>query len=115
VIRLTTPKLSNSPVSQAIYSDIWGYLEELGIDEVKHYMGAFPRETDFNLVQYGEMRIYYAEIREMYVNAGAKQYGETYKRARNGNAAGDYKISDDQLWEFYKRDVARIAREFTHR
>lgn len=112
---MTTRNLSKSPVLNAIYNDIWDYLEDLGTDEVKRYMNAFPRETDYNLVQYGNMRIYYSEIREMYVNAGAKQYSETYKRARNGNAAGDYKISDDQLWEFYKRDVARIAREFTHR
>lgn len=112
---MTTPKLSNSPVLQAIYSDIWGYLKELGIDEVKHYMGAFPRETDFNLVQYGEMRIYYAEIREMYVNAGAKKYGQTRKRAGKYGDYGDYLISDDRLWEDYKKAVGYVAREFARR
>lgn len=112
---MTSPKLSKSPVLNAIYSDIWEYLEELGIDEVKHYMNAFPRETDFNLVQYGCMRIYYCEIREMYANAGAKGYLDVYKRGRGENVAGDYKISNDQLWENYKRDVRRIAQIFARR
>lgn len=112
---MTTRNLSKSPVLNAVYNDIWDYLEDLGTDEVKHYMNAFPRKTDYNLVQYGSMRVYYADIREMYVKAGAKRCGETYERARNGNVARDYKISDDQLWECYKRDVGRIAREFIHR
>lgn len=112
---MTTPKLSNSPVLQAIYSDIWEYLEELGTDEVKRYMDAFPRETDYNLVQYGNMRIYYVEIRDMYANAGARNYLKVRKRTTRNGERGDYFISNDDLWEHYKRDVARIAREFIKR
>lgn len=112
---MSAQKLSNSPVLNAVYNDIWSYLDDLGADELLHYMNTFPRETDFNLVQYGEMRIYYSEIREMYVNAGAKQYGETYKRARGENVAVDYKISDSEIWEHYKRDVGHIARIYARR
>lgn len=112
---MTTPKLSKSPVLNAVYFDIWEYLEKLGIDEVKRYMNAFPRETDFNLVQYGCMRVYYCEIREMYANAGASDYLKIRKRTTRNGERGDYVISNDQLWENYKRDVARIAREFIKR
>ena len=99
----------------AIYSDIWEYIDDLGMSELIHYMNAFPNEPDYNLVNYGEMRIYYSEIRQMFINAGAKQYGETYKRARGENAAGDWKISDCEMWEFYRRDVGRVARIYARR
>jgi hypothetical protein len=112
---MTTPKMSNSPTLQAIYSDIWAYLEELGAPELLHYMGAFPLEPDYNLVNYGEMRIYYDEIREMYIKAGARRCAETYKRSRGDSRRGDYKISDSELWKKYRRDVGHVAREMRRR
>lgn len=108
-------KMSNSPVLNAVYEDIWEDLEELGSDEVKHYMRAFPREADYNLVQYGNMRIYYCEIRDMYTSAGATQYAKIRKRAGKNGKRGDWLISNDELWERYKRDVGHVARAFVAR
>lgn len=102
--------LSKSPVLNAVYNDIWEYLEDLGMPELIHYMTSFPNEPDFNLVNYGEMRIYYAEIRDMYVNAGNKKCAETYKKSRNGHMYGDPKIDDFELWEKYRRDVGYVAK-----
>lgn len=55
---MKAPKMSRSATLQYIYSDIWDYLEELGAEEVAHYRSSFPRESDFNLVNYGSMRVY---------------------------------------------------------
>lgn len=108
-------KMSNSPVLNAVYADIWESLEELGPDEVKHYMRGFPHEVDYNLVQYGNMRVYYCEIRDMYVDAGAAQYAKVRKRAGKNGMRGDWLISNDELWEHYKRDVGHVAREYVKR
>lgn len=106
--------MSKSKKIQTVYADIWDYLEELGIEEVRHYYKEFKREPDYNLAQYGEMRISYWEVRELYANAGYKNMREVYKRApRTGDAArGDYKISDDEVWNIYKYDVGYVVREF---
>lgn len=63
--------------------------------EIAHYKREFPDEVDFNLVQYGNMLIYYEDIRAMY--------------ARNGYKSMD-RMSDDQVWETYKRQVGYVAR-----
>lgn len=108
------PKLSNSPRRQNVMRDIWSYLEDLGINEVKRYIAAFPRETDFNLVQYGNMRVYYSEIRDMYANAGYTDYHRTRKRTRNGHKTGDWYIPNDSVWNAYKADVRSAALAFVN-
>lgn len=81
----------------SVLKDIYEQLQELGADEVRHYMRNFPNEVDYNLVQYGNLLVYYQDIREMYENAG-------YSPRSLG--------SDEKLWELYKRQVGYIARTF---
>lgn len=65
---------------------------------IRRYMAEFRREPDYNLVQYGNLLIYYGDIREMYENAG-------YKSVKTW--------SDSRVWETYRRQVGYIARELT--
>lgn len=69
--------------------------EAESLKEIAHYKREFPKEIDFNLVQYGNMLIYYYDIRAMY--------------ARHGYKSMD-RMSDDQVWETYKRQVGYVAR-----
>lgn len=63
--------------------------------EIAHYKRGFPREVDFNLAQYGNLLIYYSDIRAMYERNGYKSMS---------------RMSDDQLWDTYKRQVGYVAR-----
>ena len=91
----TNTKLNN------VLTDIEQQLNELmdtkedSLNEIKRYMKEFPREPDYNLVQYGNLLIYYTDIRAMYKEAGYKV--ENY--------------NDTQLWDSYKRQVGMVARE----
>lgn len=69
--------------------------EEESIAEIKHYMKEFPYQVDYNLCQYGEMLIYYYDVRKMYERHGYKSF---------------CKMSNTQLWEAYKRQVGFVAR-----
>lgn len=72
-------------------------IEDLGLEEVKHYFEepSFKRESDYNIVQYGNLLIYYDDVRDLFKECGyaVKWY------------------SDDKLWESYKRLVGSITRE----
>lgn len=78
-------------VLMGIYED----LKELGIDEVKRYKDEFKHEPDYNIAQYGNLLIYYYDIKEMYKNAGYKSIE---------------KMSDSKVWDIYKRQVGYVAR-----
>lgn len=82
-------KLNNA--LNGIYED----LKEFGVEEVKRYMGEFKHESDYNIAQYGNMLIYFYDIREFYKNAGYKSIE---------------KMSDGKIWEIYKRQVGYVAR-----
>ena len=82
-------KLNNA--LNGIYED----LQEFGIDEIKHYYNEFKNEPDFNIAQYGNMLIYFYDIKEFYKNAGYKSIE---------------KMSDSKVWEIYKRQVGYVAR-----
>lgn len=73
-------------------------LKWLELTEIARYMQDYPNESDYNIVQYGNMLVYYWEIRKMYINAG-------YKTFENN------KISDSKMWEIYKRQVGYVARQ----
>lgn len=79
-------------VLNSIYED----LQELGINEIKRYYNEFKNEPDFNIAQYGNMLIYYDEIREFYKKAGYKSFDN---------------MSDSKMWEIYKRQVGYVARK----
>ena len=81
-------KLNNA--LNGIYED----LQELGINEIKRYYNDYKFEPDFNIAQYGNMLIYFYDIREFYKNAGYKSFE---------------KMSDSKVWEIYKRQVGYVA------
>ena len=65
------------------------------ISEVKRYKREFTREPDFNLVNYGNLIIYYAGVRDMYERAG-------YSSMKTW--------SDSKIWETYRRQVGWVVR-----
>ena len=73
-------------------------LKCLELTEIARYMQDYPNEPDYNIVQYGNMLIYYWEIRKMYIKAGYKSFC-------------DNRISDNRMWDIYKRQVGYVARE----
>lgn len=89
-------KFSKNKKLNTVLSSIYEDLEEFGVEEVKRYYNEFKNEPDFNLVQYGNMLIYYADIREFYKNAGYKSME---------------KMSDSKVWDIYKRQVGYVARK----
>lgn len=65
------------------------------MERMKDYANEFGKEPDFNLAQYGNLLIGYHNIREMYANAGYK---------------GMNKMSNEKVWEIYKRQVGYVTR-----
>lgn len=88
----TTKKTPNkySPNNKLNYvlKDIHNDLNYLGRDEVDNSKKLFPREIDYNLVQHGNMKVYYDDIRRMYKKAGYKNVDSW---------------SNQRLWDTYRR------------
>jgi hypothetical protein len=91
-------KYSKNVKLNAVLNQIEDNLKYLELPEIARYMQDYPNEPDYNIAQYGNMLIYYWEIRKMYIKAG-------YKTFENN------KISDSKMWEIYKRQVGYVARE----
>ena len=91
-------KYSKNVKLNKVLNQIEEHLNYLELSEIERYMKEYTNEPDYNLVQYGNMLIYYWEIRKMYINAG-------YKTFENN------KISDSKMWEIYKRQVGYVARQ----
>lgn len=91
-------KYSKNVKLNTVLNQIENDLRYFEIPEIARYMQDFPNEPDYNIAQYGNMLIYYAEIREMYIDAGYKSF--------EGN-----RISDNKMWEIYKCQVGYVARE----
>ena len=76
-------------------------LQGFGLEEVKHYYNEFNKYgiynkldyIDYNIVQYGNLLIYYDQIRDFYKEMGYKT-----------------QFSDEKLWETYKRQVGYVVR-----
>lgn len=88
-------KFSKNKKLNGVLNDILKSLQELGTDEVKRYYKEFRQYKDYNIVDYGNLLIYYDDIRELYKSNGYKNID---------------KISDNKLWETYKRQVGYVAR-----
>ena len=91
-------KYSKNVKLNTVLNQIEENLLQFGKDEIKCYMKEYPYETDYNIAQYGNMLVYYWEIRKMYIKAGYKSFM-------------DNRISDNKMWEIYKRQVGYVARQ----
>ena len=91
-------KYSNNVKLNTVLNQIEEDLKWLELPEIAHYMQEFPNEPDYNIAQYGNMLIYYCDIRKMYTDAGYKSF--------EGN-----RIPDNKMWEIYKRQVGYVARQ----
>lgn len=91
-------KYSKNKKLNKVLTTIEDQLLELGLDEVKHYKESFPNEIDYNIAQYGNLLIYYYDVKQMYKDSGYVSLD---------------KMSDSKVWEIYKRQVGYIARELT--
>ena len=91
-------KYSKNAKLDNVLNQIENQMDWLELSEIARYMKEYPNEPDYNIVQYGNMLVYYWEIRKMYINAG-------YKTFENN------RISDDKMWEIYKRQVGYVARQ----
>ena len=89
-------KFSKNVKLNTALNGIYEDLQEFGIEEIKHYYNEFKNEVDFNIAQYGNMLIYFYDIREFYKNAGYKSIE---------------KMSDSKVWDIYKRQVGYVARK----
>lgn len=65
--------------------------------EIARYKNDFKREPDFNFVQYGNLLVYYDDVRDFYKSAG---YADSTIN----------KMSDDEIWDLYKRQVGYVLR-----
>ena len=88
-------KFSKNKKLNGVLNDILESLEELGVEEVRHYYDNFRNETDYNLAQYGNLLVYYYQVKELY--------------SRNGYKTLE-KWSDQKVWETYKRQVGYVVR-----
>lgn len=91
-------KYSKNTKLNTVLNQIEGNLLQFGKDEIKRYMEEFPNEPVYSIADYGNMLVYYWEIRKMYINVD-------YKTFENN------KISDFKMWEIYKRQVGYVARQ----
>ena len=89
-------KYSKNKKLNSVLNEIHDQLIDLGLEEVKHYYNEFRYETDYNIAQYGNLLIYYVDVKQMYANCGYKSIE---------------KMSDNKVWEIYKRQVGYIVRD----
>ena len=89
-------KYSKNKKLNDVLTRIESQLLELGLDEVKHYKKSFPNEIDYNIAQYGSVLVYYSDVKQMYKDCGYKSLE---------------KMSDEKVWEIYKRQVGYVARQ----
>ena len=89
-------KYSKNKKLNSVLNEIHGQLIDLGLEEVKHYYNEFKGNIDYNIAQYGNLLIYYVDIKQMYANCGYKSIE---------------KMSDEKVWDIYKRQVGYIIRD----
>lgn len=94
--RFSVNKKLNGVLNE-IYADLLSIsdTEEQSRNEVKRYVNEFRRVDDCNIAQYGNMLIYYYQVRDMYRKHGYKSMD---------------RISDNQVWAIYLRQVGYVAR-----
>lgn len=93
-------KYSSNKKLNAVLNNIESQmLESLSRDEIRRYYEGFKNvvfnEPDYNIAAYGNLLIYYDDIKTMYRNAG-------YKSTDN--------MSNGKIWNIYRRQVGYVAR-----
>ena len=92
-------KLSKNKKLNYVLNDILDYLVEMDengqYNQVKHYFDNYQNEIDYNIYSYGNLRIYYDEIIDLY---------KDYKSLKNASV--------QYLENIYKRQVGRVARYY---
>ena len=94
-------KYSRNNKLNAVLTDIENQLlsisdtEADSLEEVRHYMLNFRTESDYNLAQYGNLLVYYGDVYDMYRQAGYKTTD---------------KMTEEQIWKTYRRQVGYVAR-----
>ena len=71
-------------------------LLDLGLEEIERYYNEFSNEVDYNIVQYGNMLVYYDQIYDFYRKCGYKSTD---------------KMSTDKIWDLYKNQVGYVTRK----
>lgn len=90
-------KWSKNNKLNKLLSGIEEDLLELSLEELKRYYNDFKSEADFNLAQYGNLIVYYYDLRQFYIDCGYS--ANTINR-----------MSDEELWNTYKRQVGFVTR-----
>ena len=88
-------KYSKNKKLEEVLTRIETQLEYANVD-IEDYMESFPNEIDYNIAQYGNLLIYYYDVKKMYRECGYKSLD---------------KMSDQKVWEIYKRQVGYVARQ----
>lgn len=88
----TRLKFSKNEKLNHVLSEIYDYMTDIDINELKRYKNEFPKELDYNLYQYGLLLIGDNEIRDLYKNYAS------LKRA-----------SMIKIIEIYKRQIRYIT------
>lgn len=86
-------KFSKNKKLNKVLNIIYDEVMEIGIDNVKRYYNEFKGFKDYNIFSYGNVRVYYDDIRELY---------KEYKSLSNA--------SDNKLENIYKRQIGYITR-----
>lgn len=91
-------KYSKNVKLNKVLNQIEKDLNDFDLSEIAHFMQEFPKEPDYNIAQYGCVKIYHWEIRKMYIDAGYKTF--------RGN-----RISNSKMRKIYRKHVGYVARE----
>ena len=89
-------KYSKNNKLNKVLTEIENDLLDLGLEEIKRYYNEFKNEVDYNIVQYGNMLIYYNEIYDFYRSCGYKTTD---------------KMTTDKIWNLYKNQVGYVAKK----
>ncbi len=81
---------------QTALSRIERSLRQMGIREVRRYYNEFRREPDYNIAAYGNLLIYYWEVRDFYRRCGYTSLS---------------RWSDQRIWDLYRRQVGYVVRK----
>lgn len=74
--------------------------KEGSLDEIRRYYHSFPDEPDYNIAQYGNLLVYYEQVRKFYDQCGYNTYGFKLEQ-----------YSDDAIWQLYKSHVGLAVRQ----